>query len=1027
MAPTPNPTIPAAELLPSPHRVVSVHDSKANSWTGSGNPAAYMNQTEINNMVQQGVMELTGQATPQAAWQMLIPYQSGEGVAIKMNFNNVPNCDFTENANMNAYAAVANAVIQGLESIGVPADKIWITDPSRPINDYFRNGISDPNVQYYTKCSAADIGSRQNVFTTGYIPETSPDATLFNPAYGLTDPYRYVLPAQVFENAAHIINIPQLKGHGSPPDVGGVTLGIKHHFGSVSLTETAEGDSPLHSNPYFFQMMGDISANPVFYNKTRLVIGDGIMGHPTLNYEDPVLWSTFGNKPPETFFFGADPVAVDSVMFDYIQAECTATSQPAREDNVLAYAASIGLGVLEHWNNDTQRQYTIIDYHEIDFDKGLQAATPSFSPAPGNYSSPQSVTLSDTTAGAVIYYTTDGSTPTTSSTLYSGSIAVSGTTTIKAIAVASGYLNSAVATGTYTLPATLVSIAVTPAYVSIPKGSTQQFTATGTYSDSSTQNLTSTVTWTSSNTAVATISTGGLATGAATGSATIQAISGSISGSTSLTVTRVLVSIAVTPANASIAKGVTQQFTATGVFSDASTANLTSLVTWSSTNTAVATIASGGLATGVAAGSTTIQAISGAIGGSTSLTVTAPVLVSIAVTPATTSLATGATQQFTATGTYSDSSTQNLTSSVTWTSTNTAVATITSGGLATGVAVGSTTIQATSGSISGSTSLTVTVSGLVGYWKFDDGSGTTAADSSGNGHPVTLVNGVSWVTGKIEGAISANGVNQYGSIPAIDLSGTSAVTVAMWVNRTYSTAGADVWLEDSANFNSSTTGFGIFMDDPTCNGIQTGVHGDVGYNMNCYAQPSSAVWHHLAFIFDKSQPASNEVTLYVDGVLQTPTLNFYRNDNTNTFGNNPIYLFSRGGSQFFSAGEMDDLRLYNVALSASQIQQIYQAGSATVFLAPASAEYASIADGPAQQFIANTILGNDNLQNLTASLLSTSSKSWLIIFGGVLPTNSLVATFLRGNLPQKASFCNYTLSLPSDFGKHKAMAVRWLI
>jgi len=222
----PYPTIPAAELLPSPHRVVSVHDSKANSWTGSGNPAGYMNKTEINNMVQRGVMELTGQATPQAAWQMLIPYQSGEGVAIKMNFNNVPNCDFTENANMNAYAAVANAVIQGLESIGVPADKIWITDPSRPINDYFRNGISDPNVQYYTKCSAADIGSRQNVFITGYIPETSPDATLFNPAYGLTDPYRYVLPAQVFENAAHIINIPQLKGHGSPPDVGGVTLGI---------------------------------------------------------------------------------------------------------------------------------------------------------------------------------------------------------------------------------------------------------------------------------------------------------------------------------------------------------------------------------------------------------------------------------------------------------------------------------------------------------------------------------------------------------------------------------------------------------------------------------------------------------------------------------------------------------------------------------------------------------------------------------------------------------------------------------
>jgi hypothetical protein len=93
--------------------------------------------------------------------------------------------------------------------------------------------------------------------------------------------------------------------------------------------------------------------------------------------------------------------------------------------------------------------------------------------------------------------------------------------------------------------------------------------------------------------------------------------------------------------------------------------------------------------------------------GSTNVTVTAPVLVSIAVTPANPSITKSATQQFTATGTYSDSSTQNLTSSVTWSSTNTAVATITSGGLATGVATGSTTIRATSGSINGSTNLTV--------------------------------------------------------------------------------------------------------------------------------------------------------------------------------------------------------------------------------------------------------------------------------------------------------------------------------
>lgn len=88
------------------------------------------------------------------------------------------------------------------------------------------------------------------------------------------------------------------------------------------------------------------------------------------------------------------------------------------------------------------------------------AATPTFSPAPGSYTTTQNVTLSDSTAGAAIYYTTDSSMPTTSSTRYSAPIAVSSTTTIQAIAVASGYANSAVATGTYTFPGSATSVSV---------------------------------------------------------------------------------------------------------------------------------------------------------------------------------------------------------------------------------------------------------------------------------------------------------------------------------------------------------------------------------------------------------------------------------------------------------------------------------------------------------------------------------------------------------------------------------------
>jgi hypothetical protein len=80
-------------------------------------------------------------------------------------------------------------------------------------------------------------------------------------------------------------------------------------------------------------------------------------------------------------------------------------------------------------------------------------ATPTFSPVSGNYPSTQSVTISTTTSGATIYYTTNGTTPTTGSTLYGGPVSVAATTTLKALAVKSGSNNSAVATATYTIGA----------------------------------------------------------------------------------------------------------------------------------------------------------------------------------------------------------------------------------------------------------------------------------------------------------------------------------------------------------------------------------------------------------------------------------------------------------------------------------------------------------------------------------------------------------------------------------------------
>jgi hypothetical protein len=244
----------------------------------------------------------------------------------------------------------------------------------------------------------------------------------------------------------------------------------------------------------------------------------------------------------------------------------------------------------------------------------------------------------------------------------------------------------------------------------------------------------------------------------------------------------------------------------------------------------------------------------------------------------------------------------------------------------------------------------------IGYWTFNSGGGTQATDTSGNGHTASLVNGVSWVAGQIGYAVSANSANsQYVTIPDINLSTTNAVTVAFWSKREYSTSGGHVLLENTQNYNSSTTGFGFFPDDPDCKGIRAAVHGNSGYTAMCYGQPTSNVWHHIAVVYDKSKAGAGEVTLYIDGALQKSTGYTYLSDNNNNFGNNPIYLFARGGSSQFDSGAVDDLRLYNTALTATQIQQIYQNGICQLTADPTSMVFKNTALGYSYSYPASIV------------------------------------------------------------------------
>jgi hypothetical protein len=282
----------------------------------------------------------------------------------------------------------------------------------------------------------------------------------------------------------------------------------------------------------------------------------------------------------------------------------------------------------------------------------------------------------------------------------------------------------------------LNSIKVSAANANPTVGQTDQLTATGKYGDGSSQDLTSSVAWTVTPAALATVGSGGVLTAQASGTAAIAATMGGVTGSANLTIAPKLVSIAVTPATRTIAASTKQQFIATGTYSDNSTQPITGSVTWSSSNTGVASISTNsptqGLATGIGAGTTTITATSGSISGTATLTVTSASATSLAIAGPT-SIALFVSQQFTVTATFSDGSTQDVTNVATWSSSSSSVATITVSGLVTGKSLGSTNISAAFESVNTSVPLTVDASNLNSI-EIQDGTGSTA-----QGTKVTIV------------------------------------------------------------------------------------------------------------------------------------------------------------------------------------------------------------------------------------------------------------------------------------------------
>jgi hypothetical protein len=290
-----------------------------------------------------------------------------------------------------------------------------------------------------------------------------------------------------------------------------------------------------------------------------------------------------------------------------------------------------------------------------------------------------------------------------------------GTTTITA--TWQGLTDSTTLTVTAAVP---VSISVTPASMTVAVGTVVPFNATLIYSDGTSRAITGQATWTSSDPTVAQVTTGGGMRGQATalseGTTTIEATFQGLSGSATLTVSSAtLTRIQITPFSPTLFVGFVTQFTATGIYSDNSTRDLTPLATWTSNAPTIAAVsnaaASRGQVTPLAAGMAAIQAAFQGVTGTDAVLVSDATLGSITVTPADVTLAPAASQQYVATGSFSNGAQMDVTAYVTWISSDTTVADVsnaaTSRGLAKTFATGSTTISAVRGMVTGSTTLKV--------------------------------------------------------------------------------------------------------------------------------------------------------------------------------------------------------------------------------------------------------------------------------------------------------------------------------
>jgi len=395
--PVPNAPIGTARGL-HPGRVVWTHDPAATRWEGPGrghwweNP--HTDQAAVDRMMSRTLRELTGAANDADAWNRLFPYlnrtrgkgdvgyRPGEKIAVKVNFVGfIWRWDAVDPKSyrlkgradyMNTSPQVMLALLRQLTgAAGVKPADIALGDTLARFPDEYHDLLRAefPQVRYV---------DHEGLFgRTAAKPSSVPLYWSCHPQ-GCRQDY---LP-DCFARTDYLINLANLKSHTGA----GVTLCAKNHYGSLIRWPAEKGYYDLHPSAFGpgmgkYRNLVDLMGHAHFGGKTLLYLIDGLYAgrHPIDSA--PMKWnsSPFDGHWSSSLLASQDPVAIDSVGFDFLRAEWDDYPHRSGTEDYLHEAAAANdppsgtfydpdhrgdvtrlasLGVHEHWNNARDKQYT---------------------------------------------------------------------------------------------------------------------------------------------------------------------------------------------------------------------------------------------------------------------------------------------------------------------------------------------------------------------------------------------------------------------------------------------------------------------------------------------------------------------------------------------------------------------------------------------------------------------------------------------------------------------------------------------